>query len=162
VRPIQIERFFNKIEPIPWSGCWVWVAATDSCGYGKFNIDGRIVGAHRVSYEFHKGPIPYGLELDHLCRIPSCVNPIHLEAVTHKENVRRGESRGQYNKTKTHCPQGHEYTKENTYLWEKKNKKDKGKDNRYGKSRQCKACSLSRYLMRTEGIKRRGPYRRSL
>jgi hypothetical protein len=67
-----------------------------------------------VAYELFVGPIPEGLELDHLCRNPSCVNPAHLEAVTHRENVRRGDLHLVFG-SRTHCTMGHEFTDENTY-----------------------------------------------
>ena len=73
--------------------CWVWTGAKNRQGYGSQRLDGKRPGAHRVVYEALVGPIPEGLELDHLCRNPSCVNPDHLEPVTHQENMRRGLSR---------------------------------------------------------------------
>lgn len=78
--------------------------------------------AHRFSYELHKGPIPAGLVLDHTCSTPACVNPDHLEPVTGSENARRSHQRGKYVNNgahfaaKTHCPEGHEYSAENTYV----------------------------------------------
>ena len=110
--PASVVRFWAKVDK---SGdCWLWTAAVDPRGYGAFGgPNHRRVFAHRVAYELLKGPIPQGLELDHLCRQPSCVNPDHLEPVTHAENVRRGEC-GSHQRAKTHCPHGHEYTPENT------------------------------------------------
>lgn len=73
----------------PATGCWNWQGATDHAGYGADWWKGRYYRAHRSVYEQHKGPIPIGLVLDHLCRNPRCVNPDHLEPVTDETNVRR-------------------------------------------------------------------------
>lgn len=85
----SVERFFSKVTAVPLAGCWLWMGCCSN-GYGHMRRQKRCVLAHRFSYELHKGPIPEGLELDHLCRIPSCVNPDHLEPVTSAENTRRG------------------------------------------------------------------------
>ena len=82
------DRFMSKVDV---SGdCWEWRAAKDPSGYGAFKYQGTKVGAHRVSYEMHRGPIPDGLWLDHLCRNRACVRPDHLEPVKPGENTRRG------------------------------------------------------------------------
>ena len=70
-------------------GCWPWTGTLDGQGYPFLNVDGVPRRAHRLSFEMHRGPIPSGLELDHLCRVRRCVNPEHLEPVTHAENMRR-------------------------------------------------------------------------
>lgn len=76
------------------TGCWIWQRARDGKGYGLTKCGGRKnCRAHRISYERHRGPIPEGMDLDHLCRNPPCVNPDHLEPVTHAENIRRGYAR---------------------------------------------------------------------
>lgn len=72
------------------TGCWVWQRAT-SVGYGRIKYDGRLGLAHRASYEVHVGPIPAGLQIDHLCRNRACINPEHLEPVTRSENMRRAQ-----------------------------------------------------------------------
>lgn len=90
------ERFWSKVDkdgPVPrynWAegACWMWTAAKSN-GYGIVGVAGTSIGAHRMAYMLSIGPIPEGLELDHLCRNPGCVNPGHLEPVTRAENIRR-------------------------------------------------------------------------
>jgi len=101
--------------PEPNSGCWLWLAARDKNGYGVINISGKMRSAYRAAYEDSVGPVPVGLELDHLCRVRCCVNPAHLEAVTHQVNQLRGNSVSGVNARKTHCVHGHLYTPESTY-----------------------------------------------
>lgn len=101
------ERFWSKVDKT--ESCWLWTATRTRAGYGYIKgDDGKNVLAHRLSYEWASGPIAVGLEVDHLCRVTSCVNPEHLEAVTPLENARRRKD------VKTHCAQGHEYTQENS------------------------------------------------
>jgi hypothetical protein len=115
-------------------GCWEWTGATGgSRRYGCISVKGVTRRAHRVAYELLAGPIPDGLELDHLCRNRLCVNPEHLEPVTHRENVLRGDAPPAANVSKTHCPRGHELTPENTYT----------RRGRPG-GRECRACSIDR------------------
>jgi HNH endonuclease len=87
------QRFDEKWIPEPNSGCWLWLGASTEgdprYDYGVIRVEGRTVRAHRVSYELARGPVPNRLELDHICRNSYCVNPDHLEAVTHEENLRR-------------------------------------------------------------------------
>lgn len=109
------ERFWAKVDKQD-GGCWLWTAAlSGGTGYGQFytemhEIDGetkpRKVGAHRFAYEALVGPIPQGLDLDHLCRVRHCVNPAHLEPVTRSENTKRGETGAHWAK-RTHCGKGH-------------------------------------------------------
>lgn len=103
------ERFWAKVQKSE-NGCWSWTAGKCGMGYGWLRLpgkDGGIVSAHRFSYNLHRGPILDGLELDHLCRNPSCVNPGHLEAVTHRENVRRGTSPPAVTRRTGVCQRGH-------------------------------------------------------
>jgi hypothetical protein len=119
------ERFREKFVIDASSGCWLWTGATDRGGYGQFAVfAGNASIAHRVSYRIYRGEIPEGLQLDHLCRVRHCVNPDHLEPVTHRENMRRGVHACSL---KTHCPRGHAYDEENTYWIQ-------------GRRRQCRAC----------------------
>ena len=108
------ERFWAKVN---FKGdCWLWEAAVNNIGYGRFNVGNRkIKGAHEVSFFFVYGSVSAGLELDHLCRIRHCVNPCHLEAVTHAENVSRGTSVGAVAGQTNKCIRGHSFNEENTY-----------------------------------------------
>jgi hypothetical protein len=110
------ERFWEKVEVE--GDCWRWCGTLKRSGYGQFWLNGKMHSAHRVTYRTLVGEIPDGLCCDHLCRNPACVNPAHLEAVTPRENTVRGLTGKVNNRNaeKTHCPLGHEYTKENTYL----------------------------------------------
>lgn len=119
MRRIVIQRVVAGVR-VNEFGCWIWQGATDSRGYGRISIHNRrSCLAHRVAYEAFVGKCDDELELDHLCRNPSCVNPWHLEPVTHEENVRRGSAgavNGARMHAKTHCKYGHPYTSENTRI----------------------------------------------
>lgn len=110
-----LRRFLSRIKKES-TGCWRWSARKDQYGYGVFYADGKSVRAHRWAYEYYVGPIPSGLVMDHLCRTRDCVNPDHLEPVTQRVNVLRGVGPSAIAAKATHCPQGHEYTGENTYI----------------------------------------------
>lgn len=104
------DRFWSQVDVHEFgSGCWIWLGTTLPDGYGSFFHHGRRVAAHRFSYENVIGPIPSGLQLDHLCRNRRCVRPDHLEPVTCRENVIRGEGLAAKNARKVTCPSGHRY-----------------------------------------------------
>lgn len=125
------HRFWAKVDqagPIsqhrPDLGpCWIWKAGKTRWGYGRIRIDGKRRYAHRLPYEDIHGPIPSGLEPDHLCRVRCCVNPDHLEPVTPLENAQRG-----IRHTKTHCIRGHALSGTNLLL------------KRNGRQRNCRQC----------------------
>jgi len=100
------ERFDAKYR-IDESGCWLWTASLNAGGYGQFasgSIGTRL--AHRWRWEMENGPVPEGLELDHLCRVRHCVNPAHLEPVTRRENLLRGETLTAKNAAADALPEG--------------------------------------------------------
>jgi hypothetical protein len=128
----------NPGEDIFWSkvdksqDCWLWTGGKDACGYGNAWFNNTNTKAHRISYTLIVGDIPKGLVLDHLCRNPPCVNPQHLEAVTHRENCRRGIQ----GRKLEYCLKGlHKLTQSNTYKWTDKGGRD---------HRKCKSCQYTR------------------
>ncbi len=121
--PAYADRFWAKVNVGERGDCWEWAASLNH-GYGQFWIieAGRPVAAHRVAYEMIVGPIPEGLQIDHLCRNRACVNPSHMQPVTRRENLIRGEGFAGVNERKTHCLRGHEYIESNTIWWRGKRK----------------------------------------
>lgn len=116
------ERIMRHIIKSP-SGCWLWRGTYKPNGYAQTSIkaDGkwRTTYVHRLMFEWHCGRIPVGRELDHLCRVRGCVNPRHLEVVTRRENILRGDGPkicGYWNREKTHCKNGHPFDEQNTRL----------------------------------------------
>lgn len=109
------ERLERNISYEPNSGCWLWSGAISNRSYGSIFYEGRMQKAHRVTWTLRNGPIPEGLELDHLCRTRSCCNPDHLEPVTREENLRRGEHKNGKQGVEN-CPLGHPYSPENTMI----------------------------------------------
>lgn len=106
----DFERFKASYIPEPNTGCWLWIAGGKANGYGHHwcKATWKTEMAHRYAYTYYVGPIPEGLELDHLCRVRCCVNPDHLEPVTHRVNTLRGMNMAALNARKTHCKRGHE------------------------------------------------------
>ena len=136
ITPLE-ERFWAKVEKT--DGCWEWRGGKTTAGYGHIFIKRspkRVVEySHRLSYVWAKGPIPDGLEIDHLCHNRACVNPAHMEAVTHVENMRRSAPKGygEFQHKKTHCPQGHPYDQDNTKI------------TRGGRGRACRICARASF-----------------
>ncbi len=134
--------------------CWEWTGRRDSKGYGSFDATARKkTQAHRAVYEWLVGPIPDGLEIDHLCRVRHCVNPGHLEPVTHQENCRRAAQYPEWHRPKkrepsTHCGNGHALTPDNTW----------------GVAKRCRTCALADKARAREKRKKYGaitPYARA-
>jgi hypothetical protein len=142
--PLSV-RFWTKVTVGAPDDCWPWTGSTDRKGYGKIasgGLEGRLLGAHRVSYEFAYGPVPEGLNVLHSCDNPPCVNPAHLRAGTQADNIHDAVDRERLWMTKvTHCKNGHEYSADNTRY--------------YGTHRYCIACEKAR----TKGLGRGGYWR---
>lgn len=113
INQVEERRLLEKIHFS--DDCWLWTAAL-SKGYGSFRTTAGMRKAHRLVWEHYVGPIPEGLVLDHLCRQRACVNPDHLEVVTHGENILRGEGLAAQQVKRTHCPRGHPYDGDNLYV----------------------------------------------
>lgn len=134
------ERLERHSIPIPECGCVIWTRALSTDGYGQFWANGRLRNAHIVAYELAKGPVPDGLEIDHLCRVRCCINPDHLEAVSDRENVIRGRgpavtrARNMLRHSNT-CPHGHD---DLVYYLRKDGRMQK----------QCKTCQAIRHQKR--------------
>lgn len=143
----QLAAYVNRAGRVPidrpdLGPCWLWTGRTNKLGYGIISIGGRMNYAHRWAYQRHVGPIPEDLELDHLCRNPSCLNfESHLELVSHQTNVLRGESPPAQFARRDACSKGHKFTPENTFT-------------RRDNSRGCRACDRSR--SRQSYLRRKG------
>ena len=126
IRGDVATRFWGKVDkngPLPayapeLGECWLWTGALDRGGYGNaFRIGRKMRKPHQVAWElYNRALIPEGLAIDHLCRVHNCVNPSHLEPVTCRENLMRGETIARRNGARTHCPQGHPYDEANTSM----------------------------------------------
>ena len=115
-RTILNQRLWAKVEKT--DSCWNWIADKDSSGYGRlWYTPKRWLLAHRTAYELTKGTIPQDFTIDHLCRNKRCVNPDHLEAVTHRENVLRGIGPTAMNHKKEYCKNGHLLSSDNLVVW---------------------------------------------
>lgn len=132
-------RLLSRIA-VSSSGCWEWTGARRPDGYGVLNG----VRAHRLVYEAKVGPIPEGLDLDHLCRVRHCVNPDHLEPVTRRVNTLRGEGPAAVKARQTHCVNGHLLAGDNLYVHPKRG------------TRNCRTCLNEAARQRRAGMKGTG------
>lgn len=151
----NIDSFWQRVEKVELTGCWLWTSRITKNGYGTWSYtdDGKTCTdyVHRLAYELLVGPIPDGLVLDHLCKVRFCCAPAHLEPVPQKENVRRGRA-AKPNAVRqprpTHCPQGHEHNDESTLV-------------RASGQRDCRVCTRERMRARRESLPRKPRPRKS-
>ncbi len=137
-RPLH-KRLWEKANKT--ETCWLWTAYINKFGYGVIGTyDKKTALAHRVSFELTKGPIPEGLEINHLCEVKNCINPDHLEAITRAEHILKTDFQGgKYQKNKTHCVNGHSFQETDVYITKEGHRK-------------CRACGRA-------ADKRRSPRR---
>ena len=109
------QRLLSRLIIDPETGCLLWTGTLNNGGYGEIKANGRTSKVHRVMWQMLEGPIPDGMELDHLCRVRSCASIAHLEVVTRQVNTLRGESPAAAHARQTHCDSGHEFDLVNTY-----------------------------------------------
>lgn len=136
-----VARFWRKVNkdgPLTSAGlglCWQWRGAPHKSGYGRHSpTPGAIVYAHRFAYTLLVGPIPAGLQIDHLCRNTMCVRPEHLEAVTQRTNMLRGIGPQAINHRKTHCVNGHPLAGESLYAYVREDGRS---------ARRCRTCNTA-------------------
>lgn len=136
------DKFWAKCIPVPFAGCWLWLGPLTN-GYGRFKIEGpraakRRARAHRHAYIKLIGPVVSDLELDHRCVVKCCVNPLHLEPVTHRKNMQRSNVGWNY-RDRTHCNKGHPFTPENTVFHKRPGREP---------TRACRTCCRERHEQR--------------
>lgn len=130
----DLDYIRSKSVEVPFSGCWIWMGCVSSDGYSQINQ--KPWSGHKSAYIAANGDVPEGLEIHHKCNVRCCVNPDHLEAVTHLENIRASSLMGSYNRNKTHCKRSHEFTIENTYIENAPTKR--------GYARKCRTCNQAK------------------
>lgn len=129
-RPV-LDRLMARTDKAAAGGCWEWQGSKDVQGYGRINIGNVPRLVHRVAYELLVGPIPEGLELDHQCVNPPCLNPAHMAPVTHAENMARTR--------RSTCKRGHVFTDATVYT--------KGDG-----SRECAVCKVARRVKARQAV----------
>lgn len=132
------------------NGCWTWAGSKDKDGYGNTKVAGKHAFAHRAMYQVCRGPIPEGMQLDHLCRNRACINPAHLDIVTSFENTMRSNAASAINARKTHCIHGHPLAGDNLSIQAAKNRSGARRFRRV-----CLACvrrNNEKYMERKRGI----------
>ncbi len=144
------EKFLSKVNKA--EKCWEWLGFINEKGYGESYAGGK-KSAHRLSYELFNGKIPHGLQIDHLCRNRKCVNPDHLEAVSRRVNILRGQAPSANNARKDICKKGHPYKGDNLVLYKRK------QTNTWW--RVCRECRRTWLLKHFDKTRNKGKYQRA-
>lgn len=147
-------RFLQKVHKT--DGCWLWIGALNSRGYGCFAFNGKTIMAHRFSYLHFKGAIPRGMYICHTCDVPACVNPEHLwpgTAVDNSKDMFSKNRQGQSSRRQTHCRNGHEFALVGVYV-----SINKGKEKRW--CHECKKAKDKRRLADPAEREKRRKYQR--
>ena len=145
---LQYDAFYRFASKIRFesSGCWIWQGYVSRKGYGHFSVGNphRYIAAHRFAYILAKGRIPPQLQIDHVCRNRACVNSVHLDLVTNRENQARGTTPTSVRMRQTHCHRGHAFDLFNTYI----------ETNGHRRCRICKRAkeSARRYRLRSSSL----------
>lgn len=137
-QPTVMDRFWASVEKT--DTCWLWTGSLTRPrprGYGQLKVNGQSVTAHRFSYETFVGPVPEGMQLDHLCRVRQCVRPDHLEPVTGQVNYLRGVGLPAQQARQTHCKRGHPLSGDNVRMVNG------------GRSRRCMTCRRAQQRVRS-------------
>lgn len=137
-RGLAEKALATRVRIDATTGCHVWTGSLINSGYGRLRSGDEVL-AHRVAYALARGPIPSGSVIDHLCRNRACVNPAHMEVVTNKVNVLRGQGITARASNATRCPHGHPYDEANTYI------DPKG-------ARRCRACSTENWARHAAAV----------
>lgn len=119
ITEISSDKFFDRINPEPNTGCWLWGGCIHHSGYGNFKFKGKLFSAHRLSWVLHFGEVPKDLWVLHKCDVRACANPQHLFLGSASDNMFDMHNKKRHKKMwfkNSHCRNGHEYTKENSYI----------------------------------------------
>lgn len=156
------RRLLSKLDMSGgFDSCWLFTGARTGWGYGNFYMGHRYYGAHKAAYLLFVGPVPEGMEVDHLCHVRTdcaggiecphraCANPSHLALATHRNNDLRGCGQSAENIRLTHCRRGHAFDEKNTYIPPKTKPGHSRRD-----CRECRAAAQRRYVRRDRSPKK--------
>lgn len=146
VSRFTVAELMAKVERRAGDDCWHWTGLRDKLGYGRIARDGKLHIPYRLMYELTVGPIPKGLVMDHLCRVPDCINPKHVEPVTQRTNLLRGvNTLARKQAEQTHCKKGH------SLEGARRERHYRGKNGVIHYQRRCLTCQLAQRQKKVVG-----------